>query len=116
MTERFASLLDFKDEIHERGGFIMEATTQRRSDNRADWRLMKDDARTMLGRICMGAKSAINGHRGAVAYDYNDKDLLTMLRIMTPGVYPNDEERIAAIAEHGVTPVPRRTWLLVKLK
>ena len=115
-AERFARLLDFKDEIHDRDGFIFEALTQRRSDIRADWNAMKEDAQEVFRRLCMGAKSAINGRRGVVAYDYNDKDLLTLLRIMTPSVYPNDKERITAIADHGVKPVPQRTWLLVKLK
>ena len=114
--DRFVSLLDFKDEIHAREGFIVEASTERRSDKRADWYVMKEDAKVMFGRIAMGARSAINGRRGVPAYDYNERDLLTMLRIMTPGVYPNDESRIAAIVEYGVKPVPQRTWLLTKLK
>ena len=116
VSERFASLLEFKDEIHVREGFILEAKTNRRSNIRADWYGMKEDARVMLGRIIMGAKSAINGRRGAIAYDYNDRDLLTMLRIMTPGVYANDDDRIRAIAEYDVKPVPQRTWLLTKLR
>jgi|SRR6185503_2486463 len=117
-ADRYASLLALKDEIHGRGGYIIEAATGKRSDRPADWRAMREEAERVLGRIAQGAKSAGIGRRtrGKVRYDHTDKDILNMLRIMDSKRYPNDQTRIDAIERIGVRPVPQRTWLLTKLK
>lgn len=113
---RYASLLDFKEEIHAKGGYIFEVTTGKRSDRPAEWRSMRVEAELMLGRIAQGAKSANNGRRGSVGYGHSDGDIQTMLRVMDSRKYRNDRSRIVAIRKLGVCPVPKRTWLNTKLK
>jgi hypothetical protein len=113
---RYASLLEFRDEIHAKGGFIFEAATKQRSDIPAQWRKMRAKAQEMLGRIAQGAKSAANARRGRVGYGHDDKAILAMLRVMDSRRYTNDRSRIAAIAKLGIKPVPKRTWLATTLK
>lgn len=111
---RLVSLLQFKDDLHDRAGYILEAATGLRSDR--DWRAMRRKAEEMLGRIAQGSRSAVNGRRGSIGFEHSDKDIQHMLRIMDSKRYRNDKTRIDAIKRVGVRPVPRRTWLLTKLK
>ena len=113
---RYASLLEFRDEIHAKGGHILETATGKRSDRPAEWRIMRAKAQEMLGRIAQGAKSATNARRGRVGYGHSDKDILSMLRVMDSKRYPNDASRINAIRKLGIEPVPQRTWLMTTLK
>jgi len=113
---RFSSLLAFVVELHAKGGHIIEAATGLRSNKPADWRKMREEAERMLGRIAQGARSATNARRGSIGYEHTDQDIQAMLRIMDSRRYPNDRTRMDAIKRIGVRPVPRRTWLLTKLK
>jgi hypothetical protein len=113
---RYASLLEFVGEIHARGGHVIEVKTGLRSDRPADWRIMRAEAEKMLGRIAQGSKSAANARRGRVGFGHSDKDIQTMLRIMDSREYANDASRINAIKKLGVQPVPKRTWLITRLK
>jgi len=100
----------------QKGGFLVEASSGLRSDRAKDWNIMRKEADQMLRRICQGSKSAGNARRGAVGYTYSDKHILIMLRLMESKRYTNDDMRIEAISRNGVKPVPKRTWLLTRLK
>jgi hypothetical protein len=112
--DRADSMAATKAALHKRGSHAVEATTGRTSLKK--WAAMRKDGDEMCRRLSQGAKSALNGRRGNAGYTYTDKDMLTMLRIMDSPRYSNDDKRIHAIREHDVRPVPKRTWLLTKLK
>ena len=115
VSERFSNLLDFKDEIHARGGFIVEVTTGRQSNKQDDWKLMKEDARRCLGRISQGTKSATNGQRGSPSYGFDKVATITLIGIRDSKKFINWKQREAAIVEAGIKPPPKRTWMLTKL-
>jgi hypothetical protein len=113
---RIANLLEFKDDLHSRGGYILEAKTGLQSNKAADWRAMREKAAQMLGRIAQGAQSAENARKGRHGFDFEDADIQHMLRVMDSRAYGNDRSRRNAIRKLGIEPVPKRTWLLTKLK
>ncbi len=112
---RYASLLQFVDDIRHKGGHILETATGLKTNKAAEWWAMRKKAEEMLGRIAQGAKSAANARRGRVGYGHDDKAILAMLRVMDSRRYTNDRSRIEAIRKLGVVPVPRRTWLNTRL-
>lgn len=117
VLDRYANLLEFRDAIHDRGGHIRDASTGLRSDRRNEWEKMRAEARTVLGRIAKGAKSAINGRRGTPPLDYSNEQILTMLRIMGDRKrYRNWLMRSRAIRQHDIDPVPSRTWVYENLE
>jgi|SRR5215469_15473852 len=112
---RYASLVNFVVDLHMKGSWIREAETDLRSNHYGQWQIMQAKAGEMLGRIAQGSKSAANAKRGRIGFGHSDKDLQTMLRIMESKRYSNDDMRIEAIRQHGVRPLPKRTWLLTRL-
>ncbi len=112
-STRYAYLLEFRDDIHSRGGFILEASTGLRSDR--DWPKMREAALPILGRIAQGSRSAINGRRGTPPLSYNREQILTMLRIMADPKYKNWPMRKKALRDHDIDPVPSRTWIYENL-
>jgi len=111
--DRADNMAGMKAAIHKRGSYVVEASSGRRSDK--NWPGMRRDGEAMCGRISQGSKSVINARRGAEPYDFSDKHLGIILRVMESRRYSNDDERIEAIRRQGVRPVPKRTWLWTKL-
>lgn len=62
---RYEGFLWFKTDLHRKGGFFIEARTGLRSDKKADWAIIRPNAKKMLGRFAQGWKSAFNAKRGA---------------------------------------------------
>lgn len=117
VLDRYANLLEFKDAIHSRGGHIRDASTGMRSDRRSEWEKMRAEARTVLGRIAQGARSALNSRRGTPPLDHSNEQILTMLRIVADTKrYPNWPARSRAMKRQGIDPLPSRTWVYENLE
>lgn len=106
--KRYADLLVAKDDIHGIGSHILEASTGRRSNNKAEWPLMRDRAYAMLD----GAVKS--GKVGRPARGFTDRELEVMQAIMDSRNYTNWDQRKAAMLARGVKP-PSRTWCYEKL-
>lgn len=100
---RLSDLLMAKDEIHDAGIAIVEASSGLRSDDRAQWRKMLARATDMLG----GAVKA--GKVGKKPLGYTDDQLRTLRAIMDSRHYNNWHERRDAMMMAGVKP-PGRSW------
>jgi hypothetical protein len=111
--DRVDSMAGTKAAIHHKGCSILEASTGRSSLTK--WPAMRSEGAKMCGRIAQGAKSALNSRKGAIGYGFTNHALRLMARIMESPRYQNDDMRIAALKEHGIEPVPKRTWLKTKL-
>lgn len=105
---RLSDLLTAKDEIHEAGAFILEASTGDRSDDRAQWARMRQRAKEMLG----GAVKA--GKVGRQPHGYSPDELMAMRAIKDSRHFKNWPERLDAIILRGIKP-PGRTWFYDKL-
>jgi hypothetical protein len=105
---RFSDLMIAKDEIHDAGAFILEASTGHRSDNRAQWPKMRQRAKEMLG----GAVKA--GKVGRQPHGYTPDELSAMRAIKDSRHFKNWPERLDAIILRGIKP-PGRTWFYDKL-
>lgn len=105
---RLSDLLTAKDEIHEAGAFILEASTGHRSDNKAQWPKMRQRAKEMLG----GAVKA--GKVGRQPHGYSPDELVAMRAIKDSRHFKNWSERLDAIILRGIK-APGRTWFYDKL-
>lgn len=100
---RLADLLEAKDEIHSAGAYILEASSETRSNDRGQWSKMRERAKAMLG----GAVKA--GRVGKQPLEYTDDEMRTMREIADLKRYKNWASRVAAIKRKKIKP-PGRTW------
>ena len=86
-TARFDSFLWFKNELHKRGGWFMEARTGLRSNRPKDWAIIRRTAEAMCGRLAQGAKSALNARKGKKPWagSRDDKDAIRAKWYRVPG-------------------------------
>ena len=105
---RFSDLLMAKDEIHEIGAFLLEASSGHRSDDRAQWPKMRQRAKEMLG----GAVKA--GKVGKQPHGYTPEELVAMRSIKDSRHFKNWNEREDAIILRGIK-APGRTWFYDRL-
>ena len=105
---RFADLLGAKDDLHERGVYIVEASTGHQSNDKKQWQIMRDRARDMLGNAVK------KGKVGKPALGYTDAELWAMYAVMQDRVHKNWPDRREAIRARGIKP-PGRTWALTLL-
>lgn len=86
-TARFDSFLWFKNELHKRGGWFVEARTGLRSNRPKDWAIIRRTAEAMCGRLAQGAKSALNAKKGKKPWagTRDEKDLIRSKWYRAPG-------------------------------
>lgn len=106
---RRASFLLAKDQIHERGSYILEAATGHCSNNPKQWKLMRARAFDLLGSLAKASKSADNGRKGKPPLEYSPDEFKTMKAIAESRRYKNWNQRKARIKAEGIKP-PGRTW------
>lgn len=105
---RFRDLMIARDEIDDAEAFILEASTGHRSDDKAQWKLMRERAEEMLG----GAVKA--GKVGRQPHGYTPDELAAMRAIKDSRAFGNWKAREDAIILRGIK-APGRTWFYEKL-
>ena len=114
--DRVDAVAAMKTAIHRRGCFIIEASTDRRSESDKAWKLMKRDAGELCRRLAQGRKSALNGHKGAKPLDFSDRHLSRfVIEMRTPATDAIKLKNIASYCKANEIAVPGRTWLKTKL-
>ena len=101
------------DEIEERGGIVVEATTGRRSDDRKAWRQAQAQAFEQIANSGRGRKSAANGalSKGAPGWSPTPEQDAVIDKEWFRRTNTTDNERMAAIQEKLGKLAPSRTTI-----
>ena len=101
------------DEIEDKGGIVLEASTGRRSDNRKEWRAAQAQAFEQIASSGRGRKSARNGalSKGAPGWNPMPEQRHVAEIEWFSRKHKTDHERMAAIQEKLGKHAPSRTTM-----